>query len=375
MDQAKNWEEFREACAYSRAPSENMVWADVAGNIGWQAVGIVPLRPNWNGLLPVPGDGRFEWDGYLPIKELPHAFNPPEGFFASANQENLPSGYPYPISYFWIEPYRFARLQEVLRSGRNFTTMDMMQLQNDELSIPARTLIPLLQGLRSEQPNVQDAIQKLTTWNFVLAKDSVTAGIYAAWQEKLWDNFLNQQIPKTLHKAFPNMVLQPLINSLLAPDSRYGQDSVAGRDQFVLTSLEQAVQNLIERFGPDMQAWTYGQAQYHHIVLRHPLSEAVNPDYLKQFEVGPIARGGDDYTVNDTNNNAAQKTGASFRIIADLSDWDRSLGINTPGQAGNPADPHYRDLAPLWAEGKYFPVLYSREKIEAVTEKKTVLTP
>ena len=375
MDQAENWEEFREACAYSRAPSENMLWADTHGNIGWQAVGIVPLRPNWNGLLPVPGDGRYEWDGYLPIKELPHAFNPPAGFFASANQENLPPGYPYPISYSWIEPYRFARIQEVLRSGRNFTTMDMMQLQNDELSIPARTLIPLLQGLRSERPNVQDAIQKLNAWDFVLAKDSVTAGIYAAWQEKLWENFLNQQVPKTLHKAFPNMVLQPLINSLLAPDSRYGQDPIAGRDQFVLTSLEQAVQNLTDRFGPDMQAWTYGQAQYHHIILRHPLSEAVNPDYLKQFEVGLIARGGDDYTVNDTNNNTEQKTGASFRIIADLSDWDRSLGVNTPGQAGNPADPHYRDLAPVWAEGKYFPVLYTREKIEAVTEQKIVLMP
>ena len=375
MGQAKNWEEFREACAYSRAPSENMVWADVKGNIGWQAVGIVPLRPNWNGLLPVPGDGQYEWDGYLPIKELPHAFNPPEGFLATANQENLPPGYPYPISSFWIEPYRFARIQEVLRSGRNFTAMDMIRLQNDELSIPARTLVPLLRGLHSDKPSVQEAVEKLHTWNFVLDKDSVPAGIYAAWQEKLWENFLNQQIPKTLHDSFPNMVLQPLINSLLAPDNRYGQEPVAGRDRFVLISLEQAVQNLTERFGPDMQAWTYGQAQYHHIVMRHPLSEAVSPDYLKQFEIGPIARGGDDYTVNDTHNNTLQKTGASFRIIADLSDWDRSLGINTPGQAGDPADPHYRDLAPLWAKGKYFPVLYSREKIEAVTEQKIVLTP
>jgi penicillin amidase len=352
-----------------------MVWADVKGNIGWQAVGIVPLRPNWNGLLPVPGDGRFEWDGYLPITELPHAVNPPEGFVASANQENLPPGYPYPISSIWIEPYRFARIQEVLRSGRNFTTMDMIQLQNDELSIPARTLVPLLRGLRSDKLNVQESIKKLLAWDFVLAKDSVAAGLYAAWQQQLWNNFLDQQVPQALHESFPDMVMQPLINSLLAPDSRYGPDPVAGRDRFVRTSLEQAVQNLTDRFGSDMPAWTYGHAQYHHIVMRHPLSEAVSPDYLKQLEVGPIARGGDDYTVNNTDNNAVQKTGASFRIIADLSDWDRSLGVNTPGQSGNPDDAHYRDLAPLWAGGKYFPVLYSREKIEAVTEQKIVLTP
>ena len=375
MDQAKNWEEFREACAYSRAPSENMVWADVAGNIGWQAVGIVPLRPNWNGLLPVPGDGRFEWDGYLPIKQLPHVFNPPQGFWATANQENLPPGYPYPISYFWIAPYRFARAQEVLRSGRNFTTMDMMQLQNDELSIPARTLVPLLKGLHSDQPPVQQALETLLAWDYVLAKDSVAAGIYAAWQERLWKNFLDRQVPEALHEHFPDIVLQPVINSLLAPDSRYGQDPTAGRDQFVLTSLEQAVRNLTERFGPEPQAWTYGQAQYHHILMRHPFSGAVNPEYAKRFEVGPIARGGDSSTLNNTDNNAAQETGASFRIIADLSDWDSSLGINAPGQSGNPDDEHYRDLAALWAEGRYFPLPYSREKIETVTQRKIVLHP
>ena len=375
MDQAKNWEEFREACAYSRAPSENMVWADVEGNIGWQAVGIVPLRPNWSGLLPVPGDGRFEWDGYLPITQLPHVFNPPQGFWATANQENLPPDYPHPISYFWIAPYRFARAQEVLGGGRNFTTMDMMRLQNDELSIPARTLVPLLNGLRSDRPLVQQALERLLAWDYVLARDSVAAGIYAAWQERLWRNFLDRQVPPALHEHFPAIVLQPVINSLLAPDSRYGQDPAAGRDQFILLSLEQAVRNLTDRFGPEPRAWTYGQAQYHHILMRHPLSRAVNPAYAKRFEVGPIARGGDGYTLNNTDNNAAQQTGASFRIIADLSDWDRSLGINAPGQSGNPDDPHYRDLVPLWAEGKYFPLLYSRDKIEAVSHRRTVLRP
>ena len=375
MDQAKSWEEFREACSYSRAPSENMVWADLEGNIGWQAVGIVPLRPNWNGLLPVPGDGRFEWDGYLPIEQLPHIFNPPQGFWATANQENLPADYPYPISYFWIAPYRFARAQEVLASGRQFTTMDMMRLQNDELSIPARTLVPLLSGLHSDQPPVQQALETLRAWDYILAKDSVAAGIYAAWQERLWKNFLDRSVPPALHEHFPDIVLQPVINSLLAPDERYGDDLTAGRDQFVLTSLEQAVQSLTERFGPEPQAWAYGQAEYHHILMPHPLGTAVNSDYAERFEVGPIARGGDNFTLNNTDNSAAQETGASFRIIADLSDWDRSLGVNAPGQSGNPDDPHYRDLVSLWEAGKYFPVLYSRDKIEAATQRKTVLHP
>ena len=90
IDQATSWAEFREACRFFRTPSENMVWADVDGHIGWQAVGLAPRRTNWNGLLPVPGDGRYEWDGYLPILDLPHLADPPRGWFASANQDNLP---------------------------------------------------------------------------------------------------------------------------------------------------------------------------------------------------------------------------------------------------------------------------------------------
>ena len=95
MDQSRTWEEFREASNYSNIPGENMIWADRAGNIGWQAVGIAPVRRNWSGLVPVPGDGRYEWDGYLPIKAKPHLFNPPEGFFATANNNLTGRDYPY----------------------------------------------------------------------------------------------------------------------------------------------------------------------------------------------------------------------------------------------------------------------------------------
>ena len=217
------------------------------------------------------------------MNSCPTSSTPSQGFWATANQENLPADYPYPISYFWIEPYRFARAQEVLASGRQFTSMDMMRLQNDELSIPARTLVPLLSGLHSDQPPVQQALETLRAWDSILAKDSVAAGIYAAWQERLWKNFLDRSVPPALHEHFPDIVLQPVINSLLAPDERYGDDPTAGRDQFVLASLEQAVQSLTERFGPEPQAWTYGQAGYHHILMPHPLGTAVNAEYAAAF--------------------------------------------------------------------------------------------
>lgn len=168
IDQAKHWEEFRQACSYFRTPSENLIWADVEGNIGWQAVGLAPIRKNWSGLLPVTGDGRFEWNGYLPILELPHRLHPPEGFIATANQENLPPHYPVPVGFLWADPFRFARIQEFLNLRSQAGMMDMIELQQDVLSVPARTLVPLLKGLRSADPNSQRALELLPDWDFRL---------------------------------------------------------------------------------------------------------------------------------------------------------------------------------------------------------------
>ena len=146
MDQAHSWKEFLDACGYSRTPSENMVWADRDRNIGYQAVGISPLRPGWSGLVPVLGDGRYEWAGYLPIKELPHVLNPEKGFWNTSNNYLIPLGWPYKdaLHYIWADPYRASRVAEVLGSGRLFTVAEMIRLQNDDVSLPARSLVPLL---------------------------------------------------------------------------------------------------------------------------------------------------------------------------------------------------------------------------------------
>ena len=112
MDQAKSWEEFRLACTFSNIPGENMIWADRTGTIGWQSVGIAPLRRNWSGLVPVPGDGRYEWDGYLPIISKPNIVNPAEGFFATANNDLVARDYPHmdAIGYSWTDPYRHGTI-------------------------------------------------------------------------------------------------------------------------------------------------------------------------------------------------------------------------------------------------------------------------
>ncbi len=373
MDQARNWYEFRKACEYSRAPSENMVWADTEGNIGWQAVGVIPRRPNWNGLVPVPGDGSYEWDGYLPIRELPHLFQPQRGFVATANQANVPKEYSEQISYIWLEPFRHERIEEVLEQGKSFTIQDMAQLQRDEHSIPARLLVPFLATVELRSPLAKRAVKELLGWDFVLEKDSIPAGIYVAWQKELWTRFRDLFVPELLKDSFSSVVLAPLIASLREPGFVFGPDPGKARDLFVQQSFEAAVASLTSKLGTDLKNWRYGQVAYHHIVIQHVLGKAVNDELRAKLEIGPIPRGGDSFTVNNTGGEDMQTVGASFRLIADPSNWDSSLGANVPGQDGDPGGKHYKDMVQLWADGSYFPVVYSREKVIESTEVRTVL--
>ena len=146
MDQAKSWEEFRAACNYSHIPGENMIWADQAGNIGWQAVGIAPIRNNFSGLVPVPGNGTYEWEGYLPIIKKPNTLNPAKGFIATANQNVTPENYTHwnAVGYTWSDPFRGNRIDEVLSPHDSLTLEDLTSLQVDYLSLPARALTPML---------------------------------------------------------------------------------------------------------------------------------------------------------------------------------------------------------------------------------------
>jgi penicillin amidase len=378
MNQATTWEEFRAACAYNHMPAENMVWADRRGTIGWQAAGIQPLRKNWSGLLPVPGDGRYEWDGFLPITDLPHEVNPSRGFIATANHYLFPNDYPHKaaLHYTWADPYRASRITEMLGSGRLFSVAETINTQNDDLSLPARALVPLLRDLALASGPAARARERLLQWDYVLDKTSVAAGIYAMWQRRLLANTRERVMPAALREAGGQLVTtKRIVDWLHAPDGRFGARPTEARDALLALSLDEAVAALTRRFGPDPARWIYGQDGFHHALIRHPLSAAVNAETRARLSVGPLPRGGDGTTVSATGNADNQTSGGSFKIIADTENWDNSVGINTPGQSGNPDDPHYRDLFELWARGKYFTLAYSREKVESVTERAVTLTP
>ena len=377
MDQARTWDEFREACNYSRIPSENMIWADRDKNIGYQAVGVSPIRRTHSGLVPVPGDGRYEWDGYLPIKALPNLVNPETGYYGTANNYTVPDGYPYweALHYTWGDQMRAARVEELLSGGRHLTVADMMRFQHDELTIAGRNIVPLLREVEIDDPAVAALRDRLLEWDYVLARDSVEAAIYATFERRLRARIHAVVVPPAAQEIIRSVNTKRLIDWLVAPDGRFGDAPVAGRDALLRDSLAETLASLTERLGPDSAHWQYGQDGYKHALIRHPMTAAVSPDVRRRLDVGPLPRGGYGGTVHNTGNGDNQTSGASFMIVADTSDWDNSVGLNAPGQSGNPDSPHYRDLFELWARGKYFPIFFSRAKIDSVTERTTMLRP
>jgi len=377
MDQATTWEEFRDACAFSHIPGENMVWADIQGDIGWQAVGIAPIRRNWSGLVPVPGDGRYEWDGYLPIKEKPSVVNPDQGYWATANSAMIPPDYPHrdAVGWVWSDPYRWARANEVLGSGRKHSIMDMVRLQTDELSIPARTLTPLLGPLTARQPLVERARRTLLDWDWALGRNSIAAGIYVAWERRLQRNVTDLFVPQDGRRYIGTLAMKRIIDWLVAPPPEFGADPIAGRDALLLHSLEEAVDDLRQKLGDDLENWRLGQEGYKHALITHPLSDAVDEQTRRRLNVGPAPRGGNSYTLNNSGGGDNQTAGPSFRIIVEAGNWDAAVGANNPGQSGDPDSPHYRDLFQLWSQDRYFPAYYSRELIESVANRRISLEP
>ncbi|MEP2670000.1 MAG: penicillin acylase family protein [Cyclobacteriaceae bacterium] len=377
MDQAKTWEEFREACSYSHLPGENMIWADKEGNIGWQVVGVAPMRKNWSGMVPVPGDGRYEWAGFLPIKSLPNALNPEKGFLATANENLVPYKYEHrnAVGWSWAESYRADRINEVLAMNRKFSIGDMMRLQTDYLSIPARTLVPLLNELKSSDKTTETARLMLTKWDFVMDKNSVEASIYKAWEDRLKDNIKPLFVPENGMDLVRSLPLSKVIDWILTARPEFGNNSVTARDEFILKALKDATSDLSSKLGSDMRKWQYGQAKNHHVHIKHPLSNAADPATRKKIELGPYPRSGYGSTPGMTGNGDNQTHGATFRIVVDTKDWDKSMFTNSPGQSGVPGNKFYDNLFLLWANDKHFPVYFSKPLIEKSAYEKVILKP
>ncbi|SDB26056.1 penicillin amidase [Flavobacteriaceae bacterium MAR_2010_188] len=376
MDQATDWDQFREACSYSHIPGENMVWADKQGNIGWQAVGIAPVRPNHSGLVPVPASEKYEWDGYLPIMDKPHKYNPEENFIATANQNLLTEDYRFwnAVGYTWADPSRGNRLNEVLKNSKKLDMEDMRKLQVDYHSITARTLVPYLKPIQFDG-DYAEAKEKLQGWNYELNKNSIAAAIYTSWENAIQREADKKFIPKQILGNISHIQLHKIIEWISGPDGKFGAPAEKSRNNFLKTAFEQAIDTLKNNLGEDMNQWQYGQEKLKHTYMEHALSSSTTRDIQNKLDLGPLPRGGNSYTPGSTGGNLRQSSGATFRIIVNTGDWDAAIATNSPGQSGNPESPFYGNLFESWANDEYFPVYYSKKKIDSVTVEKFILRP
>jgi penicillin amidase len=377
LNRARNWDEFLKALERWKVPSENLLYADVDGNIGWVAAGITPVRKGWSGLMPVPGaEGKYEWQGFLPFSELPRSFNPAPGFIATANHNILPPGYPHELGYEWASAFRFQRIVEALRAPRaqKFTVEDFQKLQHDEASIPARRLTALFFYVENIEPDLKPYVEMLLKWNHTMDKDSAPAALFQIWLTKIRPAVFQPKLSEDVWRLAGGQIsLVKTLDVLQRPTERwFGADPVAGRNAALLKSLGEAVTEAKEKLGADPAKWRWGTL--HTASFRHMLS---TDDARKAvLDLPTVERGGDANTVNSTAGpNFTQVHGASFREVLDVADWDRSVATSVPGQSGQPGSPHYGDLLPLWAEGRYFPLLYSRERVEKEAKQKLVLEP
>lgn len=376
---AKNWDAFKEAMNKWGSPSENQIYADTEGNIGWKPGGLTPKRKNFDGVMPVPGDGKYEWDGFLNQDKLPREYNPERGWIATANQMNIPDDYPYEkykIGFEWTAPFRYQRIEEVLQNHDKFGINDSQRLQNDYVSLPARRITSLLKGVTSQDKKVNKALKMLRNWDNDLTINSSAGALFQVWYQKhLQKAVVSQVLPEKAADDIGNGDPVVVLNLLEKPDHRFGKNPRKTRDKILLSSLKDAINQTESLLGPNMGKWKWGDLHVAH--LKHPLSDLVGQEKQKKMNVGPIPRGGSSNTVGATSfdKEFKQTSGASYRQVIDVGNWDNSIAINTPGQSGDPNSNHYDDLFDKWEKGKTFPLLFSRKKVEEATEKRIELVP
>jgi penicillin amidase len=327
LSQATDCRQFLDAAMYWKAPTENLICGDVDDTISWVAAALTPNRQNgaWSGRLPVPGDGRYEWDGFR--TDLPREVNPARGFIATANHNIQPPDYAPPLMFKRQtgNPERIDRLRQMLQPDATYTLEDHRRMQLDALSLRAQSELPLFRGWTSETPSVERARRLLAAWDAVLARDSAAAALYSAWR------------------------------GASSSDERDAARPAAERKPEHEASLERAVARLSTEQGADPAAWRWDRM--HTRAFPHPLLDA--------FDLPTVGRPGGSGTV------AAD--GASFREILDTADWDRSLVTSTPGQSGQPESPFYGNLLPLWADDVYFPLVFAGERVEGEAAHTLVL--
>jgi penicillin amidase len=361
---AQNWREFLGALNRWGAPSENQVYADIEGNIGYKPAGLFPRRPNWDGLMPVPGDGRYEWDGHFDMDVLPVEFNPARGFNGSANSMNLPGDYPiekYATAFEWVEPWRYDRMWQVLSGQDDHSFDDSIALQRDYKALRATEVIKHIPDSISGP-----AADMLRDWDGVLSAESGPAALFVIWLER----HLRPAIQAHLWPDDPSLFMAMDTRNIVRVMSDGGVSNI------IDNTLAAAYADAISELGDRPSKWAWGTI--HQTNFRHPLLHMADDELAEKMKMTAYPRGGSGHTTNNThsyNTKLEVDLGASYRQVIDVGNWDVARMTNAPGQSGDPRSRFYDNLLEGWAEDESFPLLYSREKIEENIEFTITLQP
>jgi penicillin G amidase len=380
---ARNWQDFQAAMKLWDVPAQNIVYADVDGNIGYQLPGRIPIRAKGDGSAPVPGwAGDYEWTGFIPYGDLPQAYNPADNVLASANNRIVSYSYKYFLSNEWAPPYRAQRIIELLKAKPLLSAQDLRNIQADVYSIPDREFAPYLVALAPADDNERQAIDLIKAWDYRTSTDSVAASLVETTLAYAMRYTFGDELGKLTNDYLDNGV--PVLLRILPDERNVWFDDVTTsaretRGDILQRSLTDALADISKRLGKDMKTWTWGRL--HQAVFTHQALGTL-PILDRVFNVGPVAvpgSGGNGFTVYAANHNLARlyKIGniSSMRAIYDLGNFDNSLMVNSVGQSGQPGSKHYGDQVAAWRDVAHHAMPFSRAAVEQYKDAVLTLLP
>jgi penicillin G amidase len=385
LDRATDWKSFREGAARFEVPAQNLVYADVDGNIGYQAPGRVPVRKGYDGRWPVPGwESKYAWDSYVPFEQMPHVLNPSDGFVVTANQAVSAAERPF-LTQDWAYGYRSQRIRELLSGRSRVSAADLSAIQQDTRNEMAPTLVPaLLRVDLSGQDFTRQAQKLLRGWDFSQPPDSAAAAYYnAVWRNLLRLTF-DDEFGADLRASGGERWFAVVTKLLPRPsdpwwDNKGTPGVLEGRDEILRQAMVAARVDLTQSLGKDVDRWQWGRL--HRLELTHtPLGEAGVPGPIRSLvNRGPYELGGGSGSVDATTWSAPDgyqvSVVPSMRMVVDLGDLDRSTWVNLTGASGHPYDAHYLDQVDRWAAGRTFGWPFSPQAVKKAAGDELELRP
>lgn len=353
LDSAQNWEQFRKALSVFATPSQNVVYGDIDGNIGYQSMGFVPTRASGDGALPVSGaDGKHDWTGYLPFAKMPSVYNPTSGIIATANSKITPEGYPYQLATQWFPAYRVERIYQVLQSGKKFRAADMLALQTDVTSeydrFFAEHFVYAVDHAANASDRARQAAEVMRGFDGRMLADSAAPTIEVNARKALWSLLLEPKLgPDWEHYEWSEAAVA-LENIVSAQPARWLPPGVSSFNDLLTAAVEKAIKD-----GPaNLQSWQYGKA--FPVEINHPLFGAI-PIVRSWAGPGRQPQSGGSYTVKQVG----RTFGPSERMTVDFSNLDASTFNIVIGESGQIFSPYYMDQWPAWYGNTTFALAYS----------------